>query len=76
MKGEGFMSCTLTSRQGVCVCVLPVESQIDAADAQVVSGPNEAGLQVQRSAVRLHRLLAAVAIRQRRSQTVPQQVVL
>lgn len=56
--------------------MLPVSAQVDAADAQVVSGPDEAGLQLQSSRVRLHRLLAAVAVRQRGAETVPQQVVL
>lgn len=55
---------------------LPVCSQVDAADSQVVSGPDEPGLQIQCSSVRLHRLLAAVPISQRCSQPVPQQVVL
>ena len=56
--------------------VSPVSSQVDAADPQVVSGPDESGLQLQSSGVRFHRLLAAVPVRQRGAQTVPQQVVL
>lgn len=54
----------------------PVSPQVDAADAQVVSGADESGLQLQSSGVGFHRLLAAVAVGQRGAQTVPQQVVL
>lgn len=50
--------------------------KVDAADAQVVSGPDESGLQLQGPGIRLNGLLTAVSIRQRRSQAVPQQVVL
>lgn len=50
--------------------------QVDAADAQVVSGADESRLQLQGSSVRLHRLLAAVAVGQRGAQAVPQEVVL
>lgn len=53
-----------------------MRSQVDAADAQVVSGSDESRLQLQGSSVRLHRLLAAVAVCQRGAQAVPQQVVL
>lgn len=55
---------------------LPVRSQVDAADSQVVPRADESGLQLQSSGVRLHRLLAAVSVGERGSQTVPQQVVL
>lgn len=54
----------------------PVCTQVDAADAQVVAGPDEAGLEFQRSCVRLHRLLAAVPVCKGRPQTIPQKVVL
>lgn len=55
---------------------LPVCPQVNAADAQVVAGPDEARLQLEGSCVGLHRLLAAVAIRQRGTQSIPQKVVL
>lgn len=55
---------------------LPVCPQINAADTQVVAGPDEARLQLEGSRVGLHRLLAAVAIRQRGAQSIPQKVVL
>lgn len=55
---------------------LPVCPQVNAADAQVVAGPDEARLQLEGSRVGLHRLLAAVAIRQRGAQPIPQKVVL
>lgn len=55
---------------------LPVCSQVDAADAEVVSGADEAGLQLQRSSVGLNSLLAAVSVSKSRPQSVPQQVVL
>lgn len=45
---------------------LPVRSQVDAADSQIVSGADESGLQLQGSGVRLHRLLAAVSVCQSR----------
>lgn len=51
-------------------------TQVDAADAQVIAGPDEAGLEFQRSRVRLHRLLAAVPVCKRRPQAIPQKVVL
>lgn len=54
----------------------PVCSQIDTADAQVVAGPDEPGLEFQRSRVSLHRLLAAVPVCEGRPQTIPQKVVL
>ena len=51
-------------------------TQVDAADAQVVAGPDEPRLEFQRSRVRLHRLLAAVPVCKGRPQTIPQKVVL
>lgn len=51
-------------------------AQVDAADAQVVAGPDEPGLELQGSCVRLHRLLAAVPVCEGRPQTIPQKVVL
>lgn len=54
----------------------PVRSQVDAADAQVVAGPNEARLELQGSGVGFHCLLAAVPVSQCGTQAVPQQVVL
>lgn len=56
--------------------VLPVCSQVDAADAEVVSGADEAGLQLQSSGVGLNSLLAAVSVSQSCPQTVPEQIVL
>lgn len=53
-----------------------MSAQVNAADAQVVTGPDEARLQLQGSRVGLHRLLAAVAVGQRGAQPVPQQVIL
>lgn len=49
----------------------PVSTQVNAADAQVVAGPDEPGLEFQRSCVRLHRLLAAVPVCKGRPQTIP-----
>lgn len=54
----------------------PVGTQVDAADPQVVSGPDEAWLDLQGSRVGLHSLLTAVSIRQRCPKTVPQGVIL
>lgn len=56
--------------------VLPVCPQVDAADAEVVSGADETGLQIQSSGVGFNSLLAAVSISQSRPQSVPQQIVL
>ena len=50
--------------------------QVDAADAQVVAGADEAWLELQGLGVGLHCLLAAVPVSQRGPQAVPQQVVL
>lgn len=55
---------------------IPVCSQVDAADAEVISGADEAGLQLQSSGVGLNSLLAAVTVSQSRPQPVPQQIVL
>lgn len=55
---------------------LPVCSQVDAADPEVVSGADEAGLQLQSSGVSLDCLLAAISVGQSRSQAIPQQIVL
>lgn len=51
-------------------------SQVDAADAEVVSGADEAGLQFQSSGVGLDSLLATVSVGQSCPQPVPQQIVL
>lgn len=56
--------------------MVPVCSQVDAADTEVVSGSDEAGLQLQSSGVGLNSLLAAVPVSQSRPQPVPQQIVL
>lgn len=53
-----------------------MSAQVNAADTQVVTGPDEAWLQLQGSRVGLHRLLAAVAIGQSGAQPVPQEVIL
>lgn len=50
--------------------------KVDAADAEVISGADEAWLELQSSGVGLHCLLAAVAISQRGPQPIPQQIVL
>lgn len=54
----------------------PVRPEVDAADAQIISGADESRLQFQGPSVGFHRLLTAVAIGQRGTQAVPEQVVL
>jgi hypothetical protein len=49
----------------------PVSPQVDAADPQVVSGPDEAWLDLQCSCVGLYSFLTAVSICQGRPKTVP-----
>lgn len=48
-----------------------VGTQIDATDSQVVSGSDEAWLDLQGSCVGLHSFLTAVSVRQRCPETVP-----
>lgn len=50
----------------------PVGTQVDAADPQVVSGPDEAWLDLQCSRVGLHSFLTAVTICQGGPKPVPQ----
>lgn len=61
---------------GTLWSVVPVCSQVDAADAEVVSGADEARLELQSSCVGLNSFLAAVSVSQSRTQSVPQQIVL
>lgn len=65
--GSWFSACCHTS---------PVGAQVDAAYSQIVSGSDEAWLNLQRSRVGLHRFLTAVSVRQGRPETVPQWIVL
>lgn len=51
---------------------LPVGTQVDAADPQVVSGADETWLDLQCSRVGLHSFLTAVSICQGCPKTVPQ----
>ncbi len=53
-----------------------MSAHVNAADAEVVTWADEAGLQLQGSGIGLHSLLAAISISQRRPQPIPQQVVL
>ena len=53
-----------------------VRVEIDAADAQVVPTPNKTRAEIQRMPVRIHRFLAAPAVRQSSAQSVPEQSVI